>query len=277
MKCTSRKDLLSHAAGLLPMDRAAAVEAHARSCDSCASALGQLAATGRRLAPDPGEFDDPALADDVLTLIRLGRAPESPALQARRSYLWWAAPAAVAAVAAVLVFVLVLPPSAPPSDGFQTRSGADDPDRWVSIEAFRANEQGHYEPLGKNMGASDGLAFTYHNRSETFDHLMVLAVDEAGRIFWCYPAHTRPDRDPTSVSILSGAQAVQLPEQVQHGFAPGPLRLFALFSKGELRVKEIEAQVARDLDQAGSLQNIRRLSIPGTGQHSIFLTVEPAD
>jgi hypothetical protein len=100
---------------------------------------------------------------------------------------------------------------------------------------------------------------------------MVLAVDAGGRVYWYYPAHTREDHDPGSIGI--GRTRAQLPDAIRHALRPGPLRLFALFSGKTLRVSEVEAVVARDLASANDLAHLDRLSLPGTGQHSLMLEV----
>lgn len=274
MSCARHDELLRREAGLLSAEQAASVDEHLRSCSACAQSWSELQATTHRLRPDPGEFDDPALADDVLTLVRLGRAPDPKRGGARR-LLTWLVPAAGLVAAAGLVLLFAWPPAGPDPDGFQARSGAPDPDRWVSIQAFRAGPEGGFQKLGDRLRASDALAFSYRNRTDAYDHLMVLAVDEGGQVFWYYPAHTRPGEDPESVPIHSAPGPIELPDQIRHALAPGRLRLFALFSRGGLRVAAVEAQVSRDLEAAGDLRALERLGLPDTGQQSSLLTVEP--
>lgn len=275
MSCTRHDDLLRREAGLLSAERVASVDEHLRTCSDCARTWSRLQATTRRLRPDPGEFDDPALADEVLTLVRLGRDPSSTGRPWSWRPLAWLMPAVGLVAVAGLVLMLAWPPVESAPDGFQARSGPPDPDRWVSVQAFQADPMGGYRSLGDRLRASDTLAFSYLNRTAVYDHLMVLAVDEGGQVYWYYPAHTRPAEDPESVPIRSAQNPIELPDQVRHPLAPGTLRLFALFSKGALRVKAVESQVARDLRAAGSLQALERLNLEGTGQHSRLLTVEP--
>ncbi len=271
MKCVSEKDLFGYVAGTLSPEFHQEVQKHFTECRSCAHAFGELSSISGLLASDPDEFKDSAFADDVITLVRLGRAKSSQELVAR-NWLWWFTPAA-SALAVVLLLVLWMQPSLVRNE-FQTRGAKENPDRWVSIKVFRSTGSG-YQPAGKSMASGDALAFTYENRSDDYGFLMVFAVDANGEVYWYFPAFTRQSDNPQSVAIRSGAGQVQLPYEVRHDFPPGKMRLFAVFTKDPLRVKEIEQMVARDLDSAGSIDDLVRIAIPSSGQQSVLLIVEP--
>lgn len=272
MKCLKQEDLLGYVAGTISSERHSAIEEHFSGCRNCAQARDELITMTRRLAPDPGEFKDPAFADNVLTLLRLGRArPITEAVH--NKWLWWFAPAA-SALAALLMVVFLLQTSTGQND-FQTRGIKENPDRWVSLKVFRSTADG-YKLADKSILFGDSLAFTYENRSAEYGFLMVFAVDSGGEVHWYYPAFTSEEQDPESIAIQSGLGQVQLPDEVRHDFSPGPVRLFAVFSKSPLRVKAMEEKVARDLRAAGSNISLDRLSLSGSGQQSMLFAVEPA-
>ncbi len=270
MKCARNQDLLRHLAGSLSPERAAALEEHLTHCPHCKQSHDQIVAATGRLAADPGEFDGPEIAKDVMTLIRMGRTSLEPAQPKRFRPIWMLVPAAAGALA--LLLVLAWPHTGPDSDGFQIRGSGEDPDRWVSVKAFRSGQEG-YQALDDQLQSNDSLAFSYRNLSQCYHHLMVFAVDQEGQVFWYYPAHSQQGINPASIAIDSEAKDVPLPDQVQHPLRPGSLRLFALFSAEPLRVNAVETAVAQDLLTAESLLHWQRINIPDTGQHSILWTV----
>jgi hypothetical protein len=228
----------------------------------------------RRLAPDPGEFDDTELADDVLTLVRLGRATaDKTTIPTRRRLAPVLLPAAAVAVVALIVFSMILFRT-DDSDGFRVRSGSVvEEDRWVSLEIFRTTEGG-YEPVEAAIHPDDALAFAYTNRfPERLGYLMVFGVDEGGGIYWYYPAHLREGENPSSIRLGMSPQRAELPEEIRHRLRPGLIRVVALFSAEALDVNAVEKSVARGLAKAGSLQALARLELEGTGQQSFLLTV----
>jgi len=292
MTCLNFKELTRYMADDLPPERAAAFEQHVAICPRCAGLREELAVMAARIAPDPGEFDDPALADEVMTLIKLGRAQPRGTPDVGRTGRWrWALVPAAAAALAVALVVLVpairqtgMPPevhapgTAPAGgeSGFQARGGGDEqPDRWVSLSIYRAGGDG-YEPVGESLAANDDLAFAYEDRSpKPYGYLMILAVDGRGKIFWYYPAHLREGENPHSVRTTGRPGQVELPEAVRHDLVPGKLRIFALFARRALDVGTVEALVSRQLGEAeGNLDHLVRLPVADTGQHSLLLRVE---
>ena len=86
MTCPSSGDLLEHFVDDLPSDKKLTVKAHLTECTACQDHLSYLSDATGRIAPDPGEMDDPDLATDVLELIRLGQAPVERASRNRWVY-----------------------------------------------------------------------------------------------------------------------------------------------------------------------------------------------
>ncbi len=272
MKCARNKDLLRYITGSLPSEQAAALDEHLAHCPQCTKTKNELMAATSHLAPDPGEFDEPEIAKNVMTLIRMGRAEPEPTRPSFFRPVWVLVPAAAACLLA-LVILMAWPQPEAGTEGFHVRGGNEDPDRWVSVRAFRATAEG-YQKVGENMKASDALAFSYSNHSETYRHLMVFAVNPEGQVFWYYPAHTEEGVDPNSIAIGKEAKDVPLPDQIRHPLRAGPLRLFALFSPNSLHVSDVETAVARDFAVPNrDLSKFQRLDMANTGQHSILLTV----
>src|SRR4051812_10922469 len=107
MTCAKPAELLRHRAGLLPFERASALEAHLSRCERCTAARDRLLELTERLAPGPGELDAPAFADEVMTLTRLRRAaPKAPPASPLRKAMPWLAPAVAALCAGLLVLLL---------------------------------------------------------------------------------------------------------------------------------------------------------------------------
>ncbi|MBW1809652.1 MAG: hypothetical protein JRJ87_15765 [Deltaproteobacteria bacterium] len=275
MKCATEKELLQHLANSLPGQQAELLEQHLTSCQHCSKAHAEFAAMTRRLAPDSGEFDDPELVDDVMTLVRLGRAnPErlSPAKPVRRA---WLLAGSAACLSAALVFFLWPAATQDESTRIRTRGGlSSDTDRWVSLKVLRATEEG-YQQVSRKISSDDALAFVYDNRLESqHDYLMVLGVSERGRVYWYYPAYQQAGQNPQSIRIEKSKWSVQLPDQVRHQLNPGRLRIFALFTRQALDVEMVESIIKRDLEKQGSLAQLERLNIEGTAQQSFLLDVE---
>lgn len=276
MKCVGENDLVRLVAGQLPPDEAAFLERHLSDCRSCSKRRDNLVSTTRRLAPDPGEFDQPALVENVMTLLRLGQP--TPRGVTGRKILWWnwvLLPAA--AGLAVLVVILVWPfGSQLDVSGFRARGGfVEKWDRWVSLRVFKATEAG-YQPVGETISRDEALAFGYDNRSSgNYRFLMVFAVDEKGSVYWYYPGFRREGENPRSVAIRNTAGPTDLPDEIRHSLSPGKLRIVALFSAQPLEVSSVEAKIAEDLARVGSVELLERLSFEETGQQSFLIQVRP--
>jgi hypothetical protein len=291
MTCLEFKELARYVAGDLSPERANEFEHHVARCDRCAKQFEELAAATSRLAPDVCEFDDPAFADDVMTLIKLGRAKPGRTVEVRSDLRWrWALASAVAAVL-VISFVALLPliwqtgqqsgtavsvlAPQPDESGFQARGvTGEQPDRWVSLHVYRASPKG-YIPVEERLATDDALAFAYEDRSpEPYRYLMVFAVDESGEVFWYYPAYLREAEIPQSVRISQHPGPVQLPEEVRHELGPGKLRIFALFVRKTLDVATVEGLISHQLNEVeGNLDSLTRLPVADSGQYSRLLQV----
>jgi hypothetical protein len=269
MKCVDATEVMRLFAGQLSEERAELVRMHFGRCAGCAGLRDEVGTITARLAHDPGEFDDAAAVDEVMTLIRMGKA-DRPEVVARPPFwsAWQAWLVVPVTAAATVLLMLTFWPRQAIDEGFQARGTATSGlDRWVSLQAFRATAAG-YAPVDGVVSADDALAFTYLNRaSQPLRHLAVVAIDARGEVFWYYPPDT---------PIRGATEPVELPEQVEHALRPGALRIFGLFSAQPLSRSDIEARLKRALDAAGSVAALSRLDLREAGQHSLLLEVKAA-
>jgi len=194
----------------------------------------------------------------------------------------WVRAGGAAACAAIVVGIAVMwgsssrHPAEP--DEFRGKSAASAvEDRWVRIDVFRVGSAGAAEPLeaGGALRSGDGLVFRYTNSGrEPFGYLMVLAVDAAGEVRWYYPAYETAGDNPSSLVIQPGGVGVALPDAVHHELGPGPLVIYGLFSRGPLRVLEIERRLG-ELRARGEWNPVAppRLPIADSGQDIVRATV----
>jgi hypothetical protein len=272
MSCANEKDLAGLIAGLVDPEPAASLRAHLERCERCRSLHATMVAMTRRLAPDANEFDDPSLVADVMRAVRAAQSPtRSRTTWARMARRWLWAP--MLAASAAIVLLVARPYSSNRADGFLARGGAPmNPDRWVSIEIYRATGAG-YRRIVDRIATDDALAFAYSNRGdEGYRYLQIIAMDETGEIFWYYPAK---EHGAYGVDITRSARA-DLPDEIRHHLRPGRLRIFALFSKEPHAPADVEHILRQDLRTAKGLDRMKRASFPEAGQQSFLLTVSPA-
>jgi hypothetical protein len=283
MNCPKVDEIILHLDGELSVNRSRELESHLRECSVCAGVLGELERVVRRIAPDEGEFDEPDLAQKIVTRAREGRlVARSPRRPWRR---WAAAGGAVALAAAAAVLLAVWLPGmdrAPDSGGFRARGGSDQAgERWLSFWVFRKADDGGYVEVRRGasggarrdntVSAEEHLAFAYLDARGSYRHLMILAVDEDGRVFWYYPAYEREGTDPHSIAIQRGKH--ELRDEIRHRLRPGKLRVFAIFSRDPLRVSLVERTVAALGKRHGGAAGLERLPLAGTRQISRVVEV----
>lgn len=278
MRCVDEAQLLRVHAGQVSAEELEHLQRHLAGCPSCAALRDEIDGMAGRFAPDAGEFRDPDFTAEVMTRIRSGRADREFGRPARPPWRtvwrrWLLVPATVAAAAALLIAVWPRLRE-DPSGALQARGGSQDsPDRWVSLSTYRRVARG-YEPVQRDLRPGDALAFAYLNRPPSaFRYLMVFAVDRSGQVFWYYPAHVEKNENPKSIAIAQGARPRELPDEVRHAWAAGPLRIVGLFSKAPLDVHTVEQTVARQLAAAKTVERLPRIAIAGAGQHSQLLRV----
>lgn len=281
MKCVDASEMLRIHAGQMSPEEIEALNQHVVQCESCATLRDEIDGMTRRLAADPGEFDEPEFSSDVMTLIRTGRADREFSRPARRPLwrtwrTWLLVPATAAATAVLLLLFWPQIKTGQPdrTDELQARGGStEDPDRWVSLRIYRKRGPS-YELVERDLRRGDALAFAYLNRPpSSFRYLMILGVDLRGRIFWYYPAHVDSSKNPRSIRIRAGERATELPDQVRQEWGAGALRIFGLFSDRPLDIRSVEQRVARQMAEVRTVERLERINIDGVGQHSLLLRV----
>ena len=216
---------------------------------------------------------------DLVGGVRAG-AGAAPRAASRRWRAWLIA--ATVGCAAIVGSALWLRPSTggvgAGLDGeYRAKSaGAPTQEPWVALEVYHLPAGGSPARVGSRLPRGDGLLCAYSNLGrEPFRHLMVIAVDRRGEVFWLYPAFDRPGTDPTAVAIGGGARQ-QLPDLVHHDFQPGPLVFYGIFTHRVLRASEVEAAVRRAArEPSWSLAAPRRLPLDGTAQAILPTEVGP--
>lgn len=211
-----------------------------------------------------------ALAD--LRRIRVGLSADPPGLHAidlaprvlhaldrtaRRSMPWrirlaWLG-TALGAGAALLMLIPRSPQLTPKSAGVTSPL-----DGYVGLDLFVEGPKGALPVQGG--AAHDGrFMLAYRNlASPPFTQLAVLAVDGAGTIYWFYPPR----------GIEPGTH--ELPDAIQHTFAPGKAWVVGTFARGGLDAAELEQRVVA-LHAQHLLDGAAARIVEGAGQHVIPL------
>lgn len=269
--------------GEVTRSEAAQIEAALTGDATARQQLAQLREIQTALGTVPDELAGVDLVAGVRCAIAADRAAHSPPA----SRTWWRGGLVAAmAVAAALLVIARLPGAprpAPPSRAIdEFRAKAADPggamDRWVRVDAFRVQSDGAARPLGATGGtlrSGDGLVFRYTDVSrEPFGYLMIFAIDAAREIHWYYPAYEAASTDPASLAIEPGGSEVGLSDAIRHDLRPGPLVIYAVFTRAPMRVLDVERrlreQIARaDWDPAAP----PRAPVPDSAQDVVHASV----
>jgi hypothetical protein len=170
---------------------------------------------------------------------RMQRGVFGPAPRRRR----WVAGAAASVALACAALVIVV--RAADDRAFRARGDlASNGEAAAHLLVYRVTPNGEALRAGSTIGAGDALAFAYVNPRGA-RHLMVFAVDGAGRVHWYWPAWRRADEAPVAVPIRTGTTPIELGEAVRHPLAPGPITIYAVFSSEQHRVRDWDAVAAR--------------------------------
>lgn len=174
-----------------------------------------------------------------------------PRQRPARPSRWLFAIAPALAVAAVLVLFLMRDKS--PEADLGVKGGP----AW-RVVASRGDKQ-FFVHDGTVLAAGDRLRFQVIPDGATF--LLVMSVDGAGAVSVYYPFEgTR------SAAIAPGPQ-VELPDSIVLDAAPGPERLFALFSKEPIEADAIRGQLgAIGRGGAAEIRAAQRLDVHAQGQ-----------
>ena len=214
-------------------------------------------------APEP-ELES---IDLVLAVQTAQRLPERT--PPRRS-IWWLLGGGVTATAAALLLAFGVDTGQWSPSEFRAKSGGSelpDPRRWTAVQVYQVSAGGEPQQLSERVSANDGFLFSYTNLGpEPFEYLMIFAVAASGQVSWFHPSYETVGTNPTSIHIEKGRAEVPLKEVIEHDFAPGPLSIYALFTRQPMRVLEVEAWLEQ---QRG---NLRPLTAPAGANLDVIVT-----
>lgn len=207
---------------------------------------------------------------DLVAAVHAAR--RQPARVRSRQPLWpWIA-GSVTAAAAAAAFVLFFDMDAHRStdEEFRAKSGigaSPEGRRWTGVQVYQVTAASEPQRLAGGVSRSDGLLFAYTNLGpEPFEYLMLFAIGTNGEVFWFHPSYEHAGMNPSSIRIEKGRAEVPLKEVIEHDFAPGPLSIYALFTRQPMRVLEVEAWLEK---QRGSL---RPLTAPADANLDVIVT-----
>ncbi|PZR12241.1 MAG: hypothetical protein DI536_15145 [Archangium gephyra] len=242
------EELLRFAAGEVPAERAARLEAWARGEPSRAARVAEAKALVAALVPNQEPID------------LLAGVERRIALRRRRTWQRRAIITA-AAVACLSVWWARQP------DEVRIKGTTLNADQWAGVELYRL-EGTTPARLGETMEPNDSLLVAYRNGGQQpFTHLLVFGVASSGELYWYYPAWDNADDDPQAIAIEPNDRLLELHERITHELPRGRLVLHAVFARRPLRVSEIERLAA----QANALSP---LPLPETAQQRIVVEVQ---
>jgi len=225
--CAFTASVDRHFAGGLDPEAERALRTHLPGCEACRARYDRRLVLERLQPTAPPREDRLARA--------LGLPPRAGARAPRSSAPWLVA---AAGLAVAVVLLVVGPRLSPADDGFTPRGGGDA--SLAPLEIYRLRPGAAPERVQRRIAAGDELAFAYRNPAGK-KRLMVYGVDQAGRVYWYFPAWTKPEEDPLAVPIEPSATARELPAAVAQPLQPGALTLHALFTDQPLTVRQVEA------------------------------------
>ncbi|MFT3706301.1 MAG: zf-HC2 domain-containing protein [Archangium sp.] len=210
--------------GVVPEERRR-LEAHLSGCANCRQKLARLRGAAAWLGASALPAD-PSFSARVSQ--QLSTAPRSTAR--------W--PLLVGALAASLLAGVFAWRTMRVDDEFTPRGGKAPLSALVGVESFANGTALH----GGERLDGRALMFIVTNRSQRPLFLSLFAVDAKGEAHWFYPAFRTEADDPRSVAVPASPVTQPLNEAVApEGVAPGPLRVVAMFTSSEVRVRDIEA------------------------------------
>jgi hypothetical protein len=251
--------------GLLPEDRQRALDEHVRGCARCAETQQTLQSRAAHFRAEVAPR----------TLPRVLAAADGPAARlsrwwstagAGRRWAWLATP--VVAAGLVLAVGTVGPKG--------RRASVVDQEPDVSTKGrpalrtfVRRGERVFAATSGEALAPGDAVRFVVEPRGHRY--LLVVSVDGAGKVSVYHPF------EGALSAPLGTDPRVELPGSIVLDRAPGPERVFALFSDAPLSAAAARESLERIA--AGGPERIRRaheLPLPGTEQDSfLFEKVEP--
>jgi hypothetical protein len=275
----SDRRLFEYLEGELGRSERGAVERELAESAAARRRLDGLAATLKQL----GQSDDMSgtdLAPAILEAIERSREERADrrAPGARRRRALAIAGSGLAAAAGLVIWLVTTgEPGVPERVRVKAEASRGDPlDEWVGVEVYTVVGDQAPRPLAARLEAGADLLLAYRNQApEAFDHLAAFAVDGSGEVYWLYPAYQEAGTDPVSIEIgRTDRIAAELPDRIEHALPPGPLAIYAVFTRAPLPVSRIEA-IVRGWRASGAWDARRppRLPVSGSGQHILSTEV----
>jgi hypothetical protein len=247
--CPHRRWVEEHFDGTILVHDERVLRRHLPGCEECRF-LYQRLLVGARLDPK-------ALSPEERLARGLG-------LRRSRPRRWVAiAAASVALTAAVLLFA-----KRPAHHCFVSRV-ASVVDK-SEILVYRAGGARTAERIaaGAHISATSELAFAYRN-PEGFARLCLFAVDEHRHVYWYYPAVTDPASEANAIAIRRSTTPIELNDAVAHPLDGAELRLYALFLRSTVSVRQIEEMVQARREDEWVPTGGRKLTIPLVVEHAL--------
>ena len=267
--CLDEEQVLRYVEGELTRNESASAEAHAAGCANCRAQLDEWASLTRAIGAEPRMPEV-----DLVANVRARAALPPPRRRTLAEYLFGGL-ALSTAFAGLALYAGSGHLGAHPTRetaGMQSRGAATPADAWVRLRVFRAATGAPPQALaaGDRVRASDSLLVAYDDVAPApYPYLMVVGVDRAGSVFWYYPALEHDGDDDRSIAARGGA-GIELGDEIRHALKAGPLRLFAVFTRTPLSVKQVEALVR----SSGGASALERLPIADSAQHSLLVNVD---
>lgn len=278
MKCLNETQMSRYFSDEVSEDETGTIREHLLSCLECRSLYEDYAKIANRIKADNAAYHSDAEIHKIMTIIDVGKANtvsfRVPRVVSVRKLMSVAA-ILLASVVIGGIWLAISEKKADIGETFQERSdGTPHPDNWVSLQIFENND-GKYEQVTDTISPSASLAFKYKDFSpKPHPYLMILAVDEAGRVLWYYPPYLDEKSNPHSISISSKKGEDQLSDEVSHNYKSGLLNVIGIFSKTPLTVRDVESNIAKNMTQAHAFKRLDRLDLEATAQYVKTLKVE---
>jgi hypothetical protein len=251
---TFELDLLE--TGTLDENRTERLHEHLSACETCRAQRSELQAAR-------SEFTNDVFPKTAHSFRQ--RSERVPIPRYRRAVVW--APVLASAAALLLVLGVVNTRRAPsdPAPELQAKGGGG-----LSLVVRRNGETLRPSDDAVELRAGDELRFVVFPTGDRAKHLLVASVDGSGKANVYFPFGG--DRSGT----VERLPRWEVPGSVILDDAPGPERIFALFSAEPMDARGVREQLARV--GAGGWNAVRttaRLELPGVEQHSVLIEKGP--
>jgi len=227
-RCPKEKLVDAHFSGAISTDGEKEMRSHLDGCAGCRERY------DRQLIF--ASLDPNALSAKE----RLGRGL---GVREPRARFWTWALAGSAAVALAMIAAMLVPGEDTQNKLFFARgSRADGPS--VRLDIFTVGADKKPAAAKGELRPTDELAFAYLNRAGK-KHLLVFAVSDDRQVYWYHPAWRDPQKNPTAITIRSGAKLHELPEAISHPLKGKSLTVFGVFVDRPLSVRDVEQSIQK--------------------------------